>query len=99
MSEHTISKTSYFAVYGALLVLLLVTVGAAYIDLGRLNFPVAMAVAITKAVLIILIFMHVRYEEPLVWVFAAAAFGWLAILMALSMSDYFTRNLIAIPGK
>jgi cytochrome c oxidase subunit 4 len=99
MTDHIVSKTSYFSVYVALLALLLLTVGAAYVDLGRMNFPVAMAVGIVKAILIVLIFMHVRYNEPLVWVFAGAAFVWLGILLALSLSDYFTRGVLNIPGK
>jgi cytochrome c oxidase subunit 4 len=79
--------------------LLLLTVLAAYVNLGPLNFPVSMAIAVAKAVLIVLIFMHVQHNEPLVKIFAAAAFLWLGILIAISLSDYFTRGLMNIPGK
>jgi cytochrome c oxidase subunit IV len=99
MTDHVLPKTSYYAVYAALLVLLVLTVGAAYVDLGRMNFPVSMAIAVVKAVLIVLIFMHVRDNEPLVWVFAGAGFLWLVILIALSLSDYLTRGLEDIAGK
>ena len=97
--DHILPKSSYYAVYVALLVLLVATVGAAYVDLGRLNFLVSLTIAVIKAVLIALIFMHVRYSERLVWIFAAASILWLAILLALSMNDYFTRGLLDIPGK
>jgi len=88
---HVLPRSVYYSVYAALLVLLLATVGAAYIDLGAFNFLVSMAIAVIKAVLIMLIFMHVRYSERLVWIFASAAFFWLAVLIRMSLNDYFTR--------
>ena len=103
MSAHTTShilpKSTYYAVYAALMVLLLATVGAAYVDLGAFNFLVSMTIAVIKAVLIALIFMHVRYNERLVWVFATAGFLWLAILIRLTLNDYFTRGWLNVPGK
>src|SRR5262245_22488952 len=98
MSEHIVSTKSYLIVYATLMVLLGVTVGAAAIDLGPLNFPISMAIALVKGVLIVLIFMHVRYSEPLVRIFAAAAFVWLAILITFSLGDYFSRDWLNIPG-
>ena len=90
---------TYLMVYAALMVLLVATVGAAFIDLGRATSLVAMVIAVIKAVLIVLIFMHVRYSEKLVWIFAGAAFLWLAILLALTLNDYFTRGWLNILGK
>ena len=81
----------YIAVFVALLVLLGATVYVAEIDFGRWNFPVAIAIASIKAALIMLIFMHVRYSPALIWLFSFAGFFWLAILFALTLSDYFTR--------
>jgi cytochrome c oxidase subunit 4 len=97
--EHILPVRTYLAVYGALLVLLVATVGAAFVDLEPLNFTVTMVIAIAKAALILLIFMHVRYAEKLVWVFSTAAFLWLTILIWLTLNDYFTRGLLNIPGK
>ena len=99
MSDHIISTKSYLTVYAILMGLLLLTVGAAFVDMGPLNFPVSMAIAVAKAILIVLIFMHVRYNEPLVRVFAAAGFLWLAILITLLLADYFSRDWLNIPGK
>jgi cytochrome c oxidase subunit 4 len=99
MSDHIVSTKSYVTVYVILMGLLLLTVGAAFVNLGVLNFPVSMAIAVVKGLLVLLIFMHVRYNEPLVRVFAAAAFLWLGILIVISLGDYFTRDLFHIPGK
>lgn len=99
MSEHIVSKKSYLIIYAVLMGLLFLTVGAAKVDLGPLNFAVSMAIAVAKGFLILMIFMHVRYDEPLVRVFASAAFLWLAILITLSLGDYFSREWLNIPGK
>jgi cytochrome c oxidase subunit 4 len=96
---HILPVKSYLTVYVALLVLLAATVGAAFIDLGWFNFTLTMIIAGAKAVMILLIFMHVRYSERLVWVFSSAAFLWLALLIVLSLNDYFTRDWLNIPGK
>ncbi len=86
-----VPKKTYFLVGWALFALFLLTVGAAYIDLGPFNIVVAMTIAIVKAVLVILFFMHVRYGSKVTWVFAGAGFFWLLILFILTMSDYLTR--------
>jgi cytochrome c oxidase subunit IV len=99
MSHHIADKKTYFTVYVALMVLLFLTVGAAYVNLGPLNFPVTMVIAVIKAVMIVLIFMHVWWSERLTWIFSGAAFLWLAILIALTLNDYLTRDLLHIPGK
>ncbi len=82
---------TYLAVFVALIVLLIVTVAVAEMDFGRFSFPVAVAVASIKAVLIIMFFMHVRYSPPLIWLVSCAGFFWLAILFTLTLADYFTR--------
>jgi cytochrome c oxidase subunit 4 len=87
----------YYVVFIMLLVLLAVTVGAAEMDLGRLNFAVAVLIASTKAVLILLYFMHLRYSLPLVWLFSAGSLFFLAILFALTLSDYFSRGWLGSP--
>jgi len=98
-SHHILPKSSYYVVYAALMVLLVATVGFAYIDLGRVNFLVTMLIAISKALMIAMIFMHVRYSERLVWLFASAAFLWLVIMFAFTLADYFTRGSLNILGK
>src|SRR5262245_8938885 len=97
MSEHIIPPRVYFTVFGALMVMLAVTVGVAYIHLGKWNVIAAMTIAVTKAVLIILYFMHVRYSSRLSWVWVGAGFFWLIIMFALTFSDYLTRAWLPVP--
>ena len=77
----------------ALMLLLALTWGIGYIDLGPFNLVVALAIAITKAMLVILFFMHIKGSSRLLHLAAAAGVMWLAILIALTLSDYFTRGL------
>jgi cytochrome c oxidase subunit 4 len=79
-------------VFGILMLLLFATVGAAFIDLGRLNIVLAMLIATTKAALVVWIFMHVKYGGRLVWLFATAAFLWLGIMFIHTFADYATRS-------
>lgn len=93
MSEHIVSKKLYFVIFGALMVLTALTVFAANINLGseKINTIVALAIAVTKAILVVLFFMHVRYSSRLTWVVVASGIFWLGIMIALTMSDYMTR--------
>lgn len=96
MSEHVVSKKIYFVIFGLLLVLTAATVWVATFDLGPLNVIVALSIAVLKATLVVLYFMHVRYSSKLTWVFVAAGFFWLAILVAFTLSDYATRGWVGI---
>jgi cytochrome c oxidase subunit IV len=100
MSEHIVSKTVYFLIFGALMVLTVLTVVAANFDLGNeaINTSIALAIAVAKAVLVILYFMHVRYSPRLTWVVVVSGFLWLFIMIALTMSDYLTRGWSELPG-
>ena len=98
MAEHIVPRKIYFAVFAALLVLTLVTVGVAKMDLGRWNVIVALAVAVTKAMLVTLYFMHIKYSKRLTQVVLAAGFLWLLLLFGLTLSDYLTRGWFNLPG-
>jgi len=91
MTGHVVRPKTYYSVFSGLLVLLVATVGVAYLHLGELNIVAAMSIAVIKAVLIILYFMHVRYSPRLIWLFVGAGFFWLGIMFALTFSDYLTR--------
>ena len=78
----------------ALFLLLAVTVGANFIDLGFLNVTVALVIALVKATLIVWIFMEVRHRGALLWLFAAAGFFWLGLLLVMMMSDYVSRPML-----
>jgi cytochrome c oxidase subunit 4 len=76
----------------ALLGLLALTIGAAYVNLGPFNTVVAMSISFAKAALMVVFFMEIRERGPLVWVALATGFFWLGILFALSLSDFLTRR-------
>ncbi|PYV01490.1 MAG: oxidase [Acidobacteria bacterium] len=82
----------YFAIFFALIALTAVTVTISFFDLGRLNAVVALTIAVFKATLVILYFMHLRYSSRLTQVVVAAGVGWLFIMIALTLSDYLTRS-------
>jgi cytochrome c oxidase subunit IV len=94
MSGHVAPKSMYYWVFAALMVGTAITVGAAFVDLGALNNVVMLAIAITKATLVVLFFMHVRWSTRLTWVIAASGFFWLLILFGLTMQDYLTRGAV-----
>jgi cytochrome c oxidase subunit 4 len=87
-------------VYVALLVLLVATVGAASLPGHHtlLNNVIALTIAVVKAVLVMLYFMHVRYSTRLTWLWAAAGFFWLVIMFILTLGDYFTRHWVPVIG-
>ncbi len=68
------------------------TYAAALVDFGFFNNVVMLAIAVTKASLVILFFMGVRWSSRLTWVVAASGFVWLLILFGLTMSDYLSRG-------
>lgn len=100
MAEHVSSPKQYVMIFLALMVLTVVTVAVAYQDLGMFNDVVALAIAMAKALLVVLFFMHVKYSTRLTALTAAGGLIWLGILIALTLNDYLTRGaLIAVPGK
>ncbi|HWF89861.1 MAG TPA: cytochrome C oxidase subunit IV family protein [Pyrinomonadaceae bacterium] len=92
MSEHIVPVRIYVTIFLVLLVGTALTVMAAYVDFPwQFNTIVAMTIAVTKATFVVLYFMHVRYSTRLVWVIIGAALFWMAILFALTLSDFYTR--------
>jgi len=91
-SETIVPVSAYLWVFLSLILLTVTTTAVAFIDLGaEWNTAVALAIAVVKALLVVLFFMHVLYSRPLTWVFVGAGFFWLVILFALTLADYFTR--------
>jgi len=96
MSEHITPVRTYVIIFLALMVLTAVTVAVAFLQLGPLNDIAAMGIAITKACLVILYFMHVRQSSRLTKVVVVAGFLWLLLLIGFTMSDYLTRGMIML---
>lgn len=90
--HHVVPLKIYFLIFFALMIGTVLTVAAAFVNMGFLNTPVALIIALVKASLVILFFMHVKYSPKLVGLFAVAGFFWLCILLALTMQDYYTRG-------
>jgi len=84
---HIVSPKLLLGVYGALLVLTIITVGVADIDLGSANLIVALAVAFVKASVVALYFMHLRWDSPFNAIALIAAFFFVAIFIGISMLD------------
>jgi len=92
MSEHIIPTRVYYVIFLALMVGTAVTVGVAFVDLGPFNAVAALTIAVVKATLVVLYFMHVRYSTRLTRAVVAASVFWLGILLTLTFSDYLTRE-------
>ena len=99
MSAHIASRNLYLLIFGALIVLTIATVGVTYIDLGPMNLIVALGIAVTKATLVVLFFMHAYWSERLVHVTIITALAFLVILAAFSFADYLTRGILGVAGR
>src|SRR5947209_13043607 len=89
--HHITSLRTSFSVFAALAIGTLLTWYASTINLGWANTPIALVIATTKAVLVILFFMHVIHSTRLTWVVIIASFVWLSMLFVLTFADYLTR--------
>ncbi len=97
--HHIIEPPTYYKVFGILMILLIVTLAAAAIDLGPLNLPIAMLIAIVKAGVVMAYFMHLKFNSALVRLFAFAGVAWLMILFHLTLNDYVSRPWLQTPGQ
>ena len=74
-----------------------ITVAVAFINLGALNFSVAITIAILKATLVVLFFMHVKYSSQLTKLVVVCGFFFLIIMLGLTMTDYVSREWLPVP--
>jgi cytochrome c oxidase subunit IV len=91
VSEHIVSPKIYVVILLALLLGTYLTVSAALRDFGPWNIVIALTIATTKATLVVLYFMHARYSSKRTQLVIISGVFWLAILLFLTLSDYFTR--------
>ncbi len=91
MSEHIVSPKIYAVIFFTLMLGTSITVWAAFQNFGQLNIVIALAVATFKATLVVLYFMHARYSPKRTQLVIVCSIFWLAIMLALTLSDYTTR--------
>jgi cytochrome c oxidase subunit IV len=90
-TEHIVQPRIYLVIILTLLTLTGLTVYAAYINLGKFNIVVALAIATLKATLVVLIFMHAKYSPRRTQLVIMAGIFWLAVLLFMTLSDYISR--------
>jgi len=90
--EHVVPIRTYLIIFVALVLGTAITTAVAYVDLGPFNVVVMLLIAFTKAALVILFFMHVKFTNRLTQLAAVSGFAWLAIMVGLTLSDYLTRG-------
>ncbi len=90
------SVVFYVKTFIALTVLMVLTVGASYFDFGGWNFIIALVIAITKAAIVVLYFMNVKFGTKLTWLWAALGFLWFVLMFGI-LGDYVTRDWIRLP--
>ncbi len=96
-NHHIMPLKIYLGVFLALMVLTILTVWVAFYDLGFLNVFVAVTIACVKAYIVLLYFMHLRYNARILWLTAAAGFIWFVLLTAFTVSDVLTRGWLPPP--
>jgi cytochrome c oxidase subunit 4 len=92
MTGHVLPTRVYYTIFGVLILCTYLTVQVAFFDLGPLNTVAALSIAVFKAAIVILFFMHVKYSTRLTWAVVLGSMFWLGILIALTLSDYLTRT-------
>ncbi len=90
-TEHIVPPRIYYTIFAVLLLCTYLTVQIAYFDLGPLNAIAAIGIAVLKATLVVLFFMHVKYSTRLTWAVVLGSIFWFGILLTLTMGDYLTR--------
>lgn len=100
MAERTIAPRTYVIVCVLLVLLTVLTVGVSFAPLTQSwHRALGLLIAVCKASLVVLFFMHVFVSPRLIWIVIVVAGFWLGLLFVLSMDDYTTRGLISnMPG-
>ena len=89
--EHIVSPKLYILIWIILLIFTGITTGVAFLDLGVFNPIIALVIAVTKASLVVLFFMHVKYSSKMIALVIGCGLFFLSILMVLTTSDYISR--------
>ena len=98
MSEHIVSPKIYLAIFASLMLGTGITVWAAFQNFRQFNIVIALVIATIKATLVVLYFMHARYSPKRTQLVIVCSVFWLAIMLALTLTDYDTRSHETQPG-
>jgi cytochrome c oxidase subunit IV len=90
-AHHIIPRPTYFKVFGALIVLTIITVAASRVDFGAMNTVVAFTIATIKAVLVASIFMHLKYDDRMNRLILFSALFFLVVFYFFCILDEVTR--------
>jgi cytochrome c oxidase subunit IV len=96
-APHVVPVPTYVLVFLALMLGTALTTWIAYIDLGAWNTVAALTIAVCKMLLVVLFFMHVKYNKGLTRIVIVGAFFWLGIMITLTCSDMLTRRWDIVP--
>jgi cytochrome c oxidase subunit IV len=96
--HHIAPVSLYITIFLLLMVLTLATWGVTFVHLGMFNLPVALGIAITKATLVILFFMHVYWSPKIIKVTMGMSIFFLLIMLMMVMSDYLSRGFYGMPA-
>lgn len=99
MSEHQVPVKTYVITFAALISLTILTTAVAFVDMGEMNTVVALAIAFAKMSLVVLFFMHLKYQKGMTRAVILAGFFWLAILVTLTLADELTRHWTPVSGS
>jgi cytochrome c oxidase subunit IV len=94
MSTHVVPVRLYLVIFAALLVLTATTTAVAFVDLGALNVVIMLGIAVAKATLVVLYFMHVRYATRLTWLVVGTGIGYLMLLVVVTAGDEVARLIV-----
>jgi cytochrome c oxidase subunit 4 len=95
-TDHIVSPRIYVVVFTILIVMTATTTAVSFADLGPWNTVVALGIAVFKATLVVLFFMHVKYSRPLTRIVIGGGLFWLAIMLALTFSDFASRGWLPV---
>jgi cytochrome c oxidase subunit 4 len=98
LHPHPVPLWMLGGVFATLIVLTVLTVAATYVDLGRLNVWVALAIAAVKGMLVAEVFMHLRWDRPFHRIALLAAVAFVALFIGIAMLDRVTYLPDLIPG-
>jgi cytochrome c oxidase subunit IV len=95
---HVVPLRVLFAVLGTLLVMTVVTVAVSWFDFGRYNLWIALAIAVFKASLVLLFFMHLKYDKPFNAIVIIVSMALVMLFIAIALTDTEQYEPNKIPG-